>query len=115
MDDREFLSFFAFNNILLTKFNRNNSVSSTRTGIHLSCSNRSIFASLDHFFFDGLIGINIVFGKSLHINSQGFVLSDFEALLCSFADRDEKILHFFVVDLKHRNINFILFIGIFVF
>jgi hypothetical protein len=55
-----------------------------------------------------------MFGKSLYINTQCFVLSDLIPILQPFIYGNQQILHFFVVNLEHRNIDLILFIFILV-
>lgn len=55
-----------------------------------------------------------MFRQSFDIDTQGLVLPDFVTLFGSFCDGDEKILNFFVVNLKHGHVNFVLFIGVLV-
>ena len=42
------------------------------------------------------------------------MLSDFVALLWSLGNRDKQVLHSFVINLKHGNMHFVLFIGVLV-
>lgn len=59
-------------------------------------------------------GVNIMFGETLDVNAQSFVLTDLVALLRSLADGHQQILHFLVVDFQHGNAHFELFVFVFV-
>ena len=43
-----------------------------------------------------------MFGQPFNIDSQSFVLPDFETVLRSFAGGHEQILNFLIIDFKHR-------------
>lgn len=51
---------------------------------------------------------------AFYIDSKGFMLTDFMALRGTFADGDEQVLNFFVVDLHHghHDLVFLIFIVI---
>lgn len=88
---------------------------STRGSVHLCCGYRSISASLFHLLLNWVISVDVVLGQALNVNTKGFVLSDFVSLLGPFSDRNQQILDLLVINLKHRNIDLILFIGVIIF
>ena len=49
---------------------------------------------------------------ALDINSQGFMLSDFMTFRRSFVDRNKQVLNFFIVNLHHGDIDFVLLIAV---
>ena len=90
-------------------------MSSTWTCIHLCGCNWSISTSLLHFFLYWIIGINKMFRHSFHINSEGFMLSDFMALFWSLGYWDEQILHSFIVYFHHWYLDFVLLVAVLIF
>ena len=80
---------------------------STRAGIHFSGSNGPVLSSLLHLLLDCVVCIDVVFGETLNVNSQSCALTDLEALFGTLVHRDQQILNFLVVNLKHGNMHFV--------
>lgn len=82
---------------------------STGRSIHLSGGDGPVPASFLHFFFDGIISVNIVFGEPLNIDTKCFVLSDFMSFLRPFRDGNQQVLDFFIINFEHGDVDLILF------
>jgi len=84
------------------------------TCIHFSCCNGSVFATFLHLLLYWVVGIDVMLGKTLNVYSMGFILSDFVSLLWTFTNRYEQILHFLIINFQHGDINFVLFVFVFI-
>jgi hypothetical protein len=51
-------------------------------------------------------------GHSFDVYSEGCMLSDFMAFFGSFSNGDQQVLHSFVIDLHHRNMDLIVFVWV---
>lgn len=50
--------------------------------------------------------------KPLDVDTESLVLSDFMTLFWSLVNRNKEVLDSFVINLKHRNIDFVLFLRV---
>lgn len=70
----------------------------------------SLPASFFHLLFDRRVVLHQVLAESLYVHSEGLVFSNLQAFFWPLVDRDKQVLNSFVVDLKHRDVNFILLV-----
>lgn len=84
----------------------------TRRGVHLCSGNGTVLAAFLHLLLDRVICIDEMSRKPLHVNTHRLVLTDLVPLLGTFGDWDEEVLYPFVVNLEHRHVHFVLFVGV---
>jgi hypothetical protein len=53
-----------------------------------------------------------MFRKTLHVDTHGFVLTNFVAFFGTLGNWNQKVLNSFVVNLKHRQLDFVLLVRV---
>lgn len=53
-----------------------------------------------------------MFGHSFDVYSEGLMLPDFVSLFWPLGDWNQQVLHFFVIDLHHRDVDLVVLVGV---
>ena len=85
-------------------------MSPRRCSIHLGSANSPVLLALVHLLFNSLVTVYRVFSQALNVHAKLFVLAHLEATLGSLRWVNEQILHLFIVDLNHGELDLVLLI-----
>ena len=84
----------------------------TRGCVHFGSRDGAVFAAFLHLLLNSFVSVDEMFRKSLDVYTHGFVLTDLVPLLGAFSDGNQEVLHPLVVNLEHRQLDFVLLVRV---